>query len=152
MDQFKKFPTVMRGVEQVYPNVLPGTPIFANSVVAGNLVFVSGQTALDNETGLCLSNDIREQMEVTMTHLKQALEEAGSDMEHMVRMLIILSDMKNYFPMRVAEQEFYRKHCPSLLENPPASTVFAPAEMARREFLVEIECVGYIPEEKRDRE
>ena len=151
MDRFEKFPCYAHGVKQVYPNVAPGTPIFANSVVAGNLVFVSGQTALDPETGLCLSNDITEQMEVTMTHLKQALEEAGSDMEHLARMLIILSDMKNYFPMRVAEQDFYRRNCPSLLENPPASTVFAPAEMARREFLVEIECVGYIPEENRDK-
>ncbi|MGI5971383.1 MAG: RidA family protein [Oscillospiraceae bacterium] len=145
-ENFRKIPCMRGGVAQVYPNVRKNTPIFANSVIAGNLVFVSGQTALDDETGFCIDTTIQGQMETVMTHLKQALEEAGSSLEYMIKNTIILSDIKNYFAMRAAEQDFYRRHAPSLLENPPASTVFQAAAMARPEFLVEIEAVGYIKE------
>jgi len=145
MEGFKKYPYVKCGVKQVYPNVQPGGPLFANSVVAGNLVFVSGQTAVDPNTGICTTTTIQEQMEICMSNIKFALEEAGSSMEYMARMLIILKDMKDYHAMRLAEQNFYKKHAPSLLEDPPGSTVFSPGHMAKDEFLVEIEVTGYIP-------
>jgi len=148
VEKFKKYPAYMKGRKLAYPEAAPFSPIFANAVRAGDLLFIAGQTAIDPETGFCLTRDMHEQMYAVMTRIQEALEEAGSDMEHLASMTIILADMRDYFVMRQAEQDFYRDHCPSLLESPPASTVFSPAEMARREFMVEVSAVGYIPEGK----
>jgi len=46
------------------------------------------------------------------------------------------------------ELEYYRKHAPLLLEQPPASTCIAPASLAMPEFLIEIEVYAVISREK----
>ena len=44
-DTVKYYPFKIGGVEQIYPNVNPGTPKYAAAVVVGNLAFLSGMTA-----------------------------------------------------------------------------------------------------------
>lgn len=138
----QKYPYVLKGVPQVCPNVSKETPLFSNAVAVGDLVFVSGQTALDNETGLCLTNTIQDQMWVVMTKLEKALAEAGSSLENMVQNFIMLKEMKDYPVMRATMQEYYSQHAPSLLEAPPGSTVIQGAALARPYYLVEIEAIG----------
>ena len=41
--------------------------------------------------------------------------------------------------MRKTELEYYQKHAPRLVEEPPASTFLQPASLARPEFLVEVD-------------
>jgi len=140
----KKYPTIIRGVEQKIPNVVPGTPIYASAVVVDNLVFVSGMTAQTFEEGNCLTYTAHDQTIVCLTKLKKVLEESGSCLENLVRTLVMFVDMKDYPVVRAAELEFYREHAPSLLEAPPGSTVFQAAALARPEFLVEIEAIAVV--------
>jgi 2-iminobutanoate/2-iminopropanoate deaminase len=42
------------------------------------------------------------------------------------------------------EVEFYLKHAPYLVENPPASTLIVPDSLARPEFLIEMDVIGVI--------
>ena len=140
----KKYPNVIRGVEQKYPNVPPGTPIYAKSVVVDNLIFVSGMTAQSFEEGNCLTYTAHDQTIVCLEKLKQTLEEAGSCLENLVRTLILFVDMKDYPVVRAAELEFYKEHAPSLLDAPPGSTVLQAAALARPEFLVEIEAIAVV--------
>jgi len=134
----------IRGVKQVYPNVPPGTPIYAKTVVVGNLIFVSGMTAQDVETGKVLVHDIAGQMVVVLDKVKPALEEAGSSMNNIVKTLMLLKDLKDYQVMRKTELEYYLKHAPLLVEQPPASTFLQPASLARPEFLVEMDVIAVV--------
>ncbi len=146
-DKVKYYPFYIGGVKQVYPNVHPGTPKYASAVVVGNLVFLSGMTAQDTKTGACLTDMISDQMLVCLDKVKAALEEVGSRMENIVKTLILLKDVKDYQMMRKTELEYYQKHAPRLVEEPPASTFMQPASLARPEFLVEIDVIAVL---KRD--
>ncbi len=140
----KKYPCIIKGVEQKFPNVTPGTPIYANAVVVDNLIFVSGMTAQSFEDGACLTNTAQDQTIMCYTKLKQVLENAGSSLENLVRTLILFKDMKDYPVVRATELEFFKKHAPSLVDAPPASTVLQAAALARPEFLVEVEAIAVL--------
>ena len=142
--EIKKNLCTINGVVQKYPNVAPGTPIYANSVVVGGVVYVSGMTAQEPSNGGCTTNTMQDQMWVAMTKLKNALEVAGSDLEHMFKTFIMLKDIKDYPVMRATELKFYQEHCPALVGNPPASTILQAGSLARPEFLVEIECMAVV--------
>jgi enamine deaminase RidA (YjgF/YER057c/UK114 family) len=86
-------------------------------------------------------------MGVCLDKVKAALEEVGSRMENIVKTLILLKDVKDYQMMRKTELEYYQKHAPRLVEEPPASTFMQPASLARPEFLVEIDVIAVL---KRD--
>jgi 2-iminobutanoate/2-iminopropanoate deaminase len=143
-EKVKYYPFYIGGVKQVHPNVHPGTPKYASAVVVGNLVFLSGMTAQDTKTGACLTDTISQQMVVCLDKVKAALEEAGSCMENIVKTLILLKDVKDYQMMRKTELEYYQKHAPRLVEEPPASTFMQPAALARPEFLIEIDVIAVL--------
>ena len=128
----KTFPLRYAGVKQRY----------ASCVVAGDLVFCSGMTGRSLETGEVSSDDIAGQMVTALDNVKAALEEAGSSMEDIVKVVIYLKDMKDYQAMRNTEYEYYQKHCPSLLDEPPASTVIQVVSLARPRVLVEVDVVA----------
>ena len=140
----KHYPNYIGGVKQVYPNVAEGRGIFARSVVAGNLIFISGMTGADLETGKVTSDDFKEQMLVALDKIRMAMEETGSSMNNIIKTLILLKDLNDYPSMRKTELEYYQKHAPFLIQEPPASTVFQPVSLARPEFLIEIEVVGVL--------
>ena len=143
----KHYPFYIGGVKQVFPNVHPGTPKYASAVVVDNLVFLSGMTAQETETGACLTDTVADQMVVCLDKVKAALEEVGSSMENIVKTLIFLKDVKDYQIMRKAELEYYQKHAPRLVEEPPASTFLQPASLARPEFLVEVDVTAVLSRE-----
>lgn len=115
---------------------------FARSVVVGDLVFCSGMSGRTMETGDVSSDDVKEQMLVALDKVRAALEEAGSSMDHIVKTVIYLKDVKDYDLMRATEYEYYQKYAPGLVEEPPASTFMQPASLARASMLVEIDVVA----------
>jgi len=140
----KYYPFYIAGVKQVYPNVHPGTPKYASAVVVDNLVFLSGMTAQDTKTGACLTDTIADQMIVCLDKVRTALEEVGSSLENIVKTLILLKEVKDYQIMRKTELEYYQKHAPRLVDEPPASTFMQPAALARPEFLVELDVIAVL--------
>jgi 2-iminobutanoate/2-iminopropanoate deaminase len=143
----KHYPFYIAGVKQVYPNVHPGTPKYASAVVVDNLVFLSGMTAQDTKTGACLTDTIADQMIVCLDKVRAALDEVGSCMENIIKTLILLKDVKDYQIMRKTELEYYQKHAPRLVDEPPASTFMQPAALARPEFLVELDVIAVVSRE-----
>ena len=142
--EVKHYPFYIGGVKQTYPNVNAGTPKYASAVVVDNIVFLSGMTAQETDTGACLTDTVSDQMVVCLDKVKTALEEVGSNMENIVKTLIFLKDVKDYQMMRKTELEYYQKHAPRLVEEPPASTFLQPASLARPEFLVEVDVVAVV--------
>jgi enamine deaminase RidA (YjgF/YER057c/UK114 family) len=65
-------------------------------------------------------------------------------MENIIKTLILFKDMKDYQIMRKTELEYYQKHAPRLVEDPPASTVLQAAALARPEFLIELDVTAVI--------
>ena len=140
----KYYPLKVGGVERKYPDVHAGAGKYAAAMVVGNLVFLSGMTAESEYDGSCLAATIEEQVTICLDRVRQHLEEVGSSLENVVKDLIILKDVKHYQRMRSTELAYYQKHAPRLVREPPASTIFQPAELGRPEFLVKWEVVAVV--------
>ena len=139
----KFYPAYWGGKKLAYPNVPAESPKFANSVVAGNLNFVSGCQGQNDETVKVETVVFEEQMWIALDKVRHCMEEAGSSMNNVIKTLILLTELDNYPRMRKTELEYYQKYAPMLVENPPAST-FMQVGLAKPDFLVEIDVVGVV--------
>jgi 2-iminobutanoate/2-iminopropanoate deaminase len=126
-----------------YSHVAPEAPKFSRSVVVDNLIFVSGCQGQNDEIQSVETNVFEEQMVIALDKIRRAMEEVGSSMNNIVKTLILLKNIDDYPRMRKTELEYYQKHAPLLVENPPASTIMHVG-LGRPEFLIEIEVIGVI--------
>ncbi|MDR7511085.1 MAG: RidA family protein [Armatimonadota bacterium] len=70
---------------------------YSQGVVAGGLVFCSGQIAIDPATGEMVgASDVREQARRVMENLKAVLEAAGSSLARVVKTTIYLTDLQDF--------------------------------------------------------
>ena len=119
---------------------------YSNSVVVGNLVFLAGQTPTDPDTARVETDIFEEQMIMTLQNLRAVLEETGSSLENLVKTYMLLPNPENCAAMRKIELEYYQKYAPQLVDEPPASTVIHPLNLATPKYLIEIDAIAFIPE------
>jgi len=142
-EKVKNYPEYWGGKKLNYPNVSAESPKFSRSVVAGNLIFISGCQG-QNDDKVKLETDVfEEQMVIALDKVRHAMEEAGSSMNNVIKTLMLLKNLDDYPRMRKTELEYYQQHAPFLVENPPAST-FMQVNLAKPGFLVEIDVVGVV--------
>lgn len=108
--------------------------LFSPAIVAGELVFTSGQIGVDPKTGQIVEGGIAEQTEQVFRNLAAVLEAAGSSTEHILKATVFLADMADYNGMN----ELYRKHFKG---NPPARTTVQVAALPRN-ARIEIEAIA----------
>lgn len=129
--------------KKTYPMIYGGQPQkFAQSVVAGDFVFLSGSSGRTSKDGEVSSTDPKEQVKVALTKIKNAVETAGSSMDNIVKVQILVKDMQDYAAIKEAEFEFYKEHAPGLYAEPPASTVWQVASLSKPDMLVEFDMIA----------
>lgn len=69
---------------------------YSQAIVTGNLVFTSGQIAINPQSGAVEATTIEEQTEQVCKNLSAVLEEAGSSLEKVVKTTCYLSDMADF--------------------------------------------------------
>ncbi|MEQ8996376.1 MAG: RidA family protein [Coleofasciculus sp. B1-GNL1-01] len=105
----------------------------------GELIFVAGQIPLDPKTGEIIGeNDIAKQTEQAMANVAAILEEAGVQMQDIVKTTVFLSDMNNFAAMNQVYARYFDE------ASAPAR---ACVEVSRlpKDVLVEIECIAIVP-------
>ena len=107
---------------------------YSQAVVAGGLVFASGQIPLDPSTGQFVEGGIAEQTEQVLRNLSKVLEAAGTDLSRVVKTTVFLADMNDFAAMN----EVYGRHFS--LEPPARSTV--QAARLPRDARVEIDLIA----------
>jgi enamine deaminase RidA (YjgF/YER057c/UK114 family) len=142
-EKVKFYPAYWGGKKLAYPSVPPEGPKFAASVVAGNLIFVSGCQGQNDETVRVETDVFEEQMIIALDKVRKCMEEAGSSMDNVIKTSMLLKRREDYPAMRRTEFEYYQMHAPMLVEDPPASTVMIVG-LGRPEYLIEIEVVGVV--------
>jgi 2-iminobutanoate/2-iminopropanoate deaminase len=70
---------------------------YNQAVEAGNMLFISGQVAINPKNGNIEANDIFEETHLVMHNLRAILHAAGLDFKNVVKTTIFLTDM-NMFP------------------------------------------------------
>ena len=69
----------------------------------GNLVFLSGQAAIDEQGAVVGVDDFDSQAAQTFANIGRVLEAAGSSMEQIVKVTIYLTDMDNFAKISSSE-------------------------------------------------
>ncbi|WP_028933338.1 RidA family protein [Pseudonocardia spinosispora] len=113
------------------------------AVVANGTVYVRGQVGQDLETSESVGiGDAAAQAEQAMSNIAVLLEEAGSRLEHLVKLTIYLIDPRYREPVyRTVGRWTKGVH--------PISTGLVVSGLARPEWLCEIDAIAVIPEDTR---
>jgi len=112
----------------------PGVPL-SPAVVFKDLVFVSGQPGYKGDFELA-KDDFGAQMRQSMDNLKALLEEAGSSMEKVLKVTVIVTKQEFFAEMNEIYKSYF-KH-----QNYPARTTIV-AGFGDPDFLVEVECIAH---------
>ena len=106
---------------------------YSQAKVVGNLVFTSGQIAIDPATGNVDAVTIEEQTHQVCKNLKNLLEAAGSDISKAVKTVCFLKNMSDF----AAFNEIYGEYFTSK----PARSCVAAKELPK-DVLVEVEVIA----------
>src|SRR5690348_5651823 len=110
---------------------------YSPGVIAGNLVFVSGQAGREPGTGR-LAPDVTRQTEQVLKNIATILEAAGSGLQHLVRCGVFLVDMTEFPKMNEVYARTFGAHR-------PARTTVEVSGLPGEGLLVEIDAVAVVP-------
>jgi len=86
---------------------------YSQAVVAGGVVYASGQIPLDPKTGEVERGDVGAQTHRVFRNLRAVLQAAGSDLDHVLRCTVYLSDMADFGTVNGIYAEYFGDHRPA---------------------------------------
>ncbi|MCC6186319.1 MAG: RidA family protein [Chitinophagaceae bacterium] len=86
---------------------------YNQAVQMGNLLFVSGQIALDPKDGSLFVGDIAQETEIVMNNLKAILTEAGMDFSNIIKTSIFLMDMGKFSEVNEVYARYFTNNYPA---------------------------------------
>jgi 2-iminobutanoate/2-iminopropanoate deaminase len=103
----------MTALTPVFAERLP-SPVgpYSPGIVAGNLVFVSGQAGRDPQTGI-VPDDVEAQTEQALRNVAAILDAAGSSLSHVIRCGVFLVDMREFQQMNAVYARVFGNHRPA---------------------------------------
>jgi len=107
---------------------------YNQAVEANGFLFVSGQIAINPQSGKLISGGIKEQTNQVLANIKAILNEAGCDVKDIVKMSCSLSDMNSSPIMNEVYSEFFT-------EKHPARALFEVSKLPLG-ALIEIETIA----------
>lgn len=123
-------------MEKIYtPNAPEAIGPYSQAAVCGNIVFTSGQIAIDPKSGDLVAGDITAQTEQVMKNLSAVLEAAGSSFDKAIKTTCFLSDIGDFAKFN----EVYGKY----FSSKPARSCVAVKALPKN-ALVEVEVIAKI--------
>jgi enamine deaminase RidA (YjgF/YER057c/UK114 family) len=106
----------------------------------GRIVWLRGQCPQELDTAVNIdSHDPVEQTHKVMQNIRQLIEEAGGQMEHLVKVVVYITDVRH-------REAVYRTMGEYIRGVHPVSTGLVVQALARPEWLVEIDATAVIPD------
>jgi 2-iminobutanoate/2-iminopropanoate deaminase len=107
---------------------------YSQAIVAGDLIFCSGQIPLDPANGQLVEGDVVVQTRRVLDNLSAVIAAAGSSLEHVVKTTIFLQDMNDFQAVNAIYSEYFGTE-------PPARSTVQVARLPR-DVRVEIEAIA----------
>lgn len=86
---------------------------YNQAVQYGNMLFVSGQIALDPKDGSLFAGDIAMETEIVMNNIKAILTEAGMDFSNIIKTSIFLMDMGKFTTVNEVYARYFTDNFPA---------------------------------------
>jgi enamine deaminase RidA (YjgF/YER057c/UK114 family) len=126
----------------INPESLPKPSGFAHGMLAGNTVFLGGQTALDKDMNI-VPGGIVEQFTQAFSNVLTTLREAGGQPEDLVNVTIYLTDVDDYMANGREIGRIWRDMAGSQY---PAMAGIGVTRLWQKEALIEIQGIAVIPQ------
>lgn len=110
---------------------------YSQGIIADNMLYASGQIAIDPANGEIKGTDIAAQTEQVMKNIGAILQEAGCDYANVVKTTCFLADMADF----AVFNEIYGKYFPQK----PARSCVAVKTLPKN-VLCEVEVIAYLGE------
>lgn len=107
---------------------------YSQAIQLGDMLYCSGQIAIDPKTGQVVTGDIKAQTEQVMKNIEAVLAAADMKFSNVVKTTIFLTSMGDFTTVN----EIYGRHFP---QNPPARSTVAVAALPKG-VNVEIEVIA----------
>ena len=120
-------------VQYLVPAGAPAGMPFSPAVRVGTLLYLSGQLGTDS-TNKLVAGGIEAETRQVLTNIKRLLEANGSDMDHVVKCLVMLADIGEWARMNTVYVTFFPVH-------KPARSAFGATGLALGGRL-EVECIA----------
>jgi enamine deaminase RidA (YjgF/YER057c/UK114 family) len=117
-----------------------GEPIshYTDAVRWGDLLFMSGVVATDEEWNLIGGDDPTKQARALFVNMGMILKAAGARPEDVLKVTVYLTDVDDRTSVDIARKEFFGPHR-------PASTLIEVSRLAHPRWKVEVDAVAGIP-------
>lgn len=107
---------------------------YSQATLANGILYVSGQIALDAESGNLVNDSIESETHKVMQNLQAILSEAGMDFSNVLKCTIFVKDLNNFGKIN----EIYGSYFTS---NPPARETVEVSRLPK-DVNVEISCIA----------
>ena len=126
---------VSNGVKAIHTDKAPkAIGPYSQAIVAGDLIFCSGQIPTDPSTGEFVAGGIKEQTARIFKNLEEVLRAAGVGLDAVVSVNVYLRDMKDFKDMNEVYAGVFGAH-------KPARATVGVSELPKN-ALVEISCIA----------
>ncbi len=109
----------------------------AQAYRVGDLIFVSGQTAISLDGAIVGAGDFDAQAAQTFENLAAVLRAGGSDLSKVVKVTIFLKDMSNFGKIVALREKYFTPPY-------PADTIVEITSLALPELEIEIEAIALV--------
>jgi 2-iminobutanoate/2-iminopropanoate deaminase len=109
---------------------------YSQAIVANGFVFCSGQIGLDPESDK-IADSVEDQTHQVMKNLQAVLEEAGTDLEHVIKTTIFIKDMGNFAQINEIYASYFKK-------NKPARSTVEVSKLPKGTPLIEIDAIALV--------
>ena len=98
----------------IYTDKAP-SPIgpYSQAIMAGNMLYISGQIALDAATNKIIKGSIKDETRQIMDCINHILEAAGMTFDNVVKTTIFLKDMNSFVQVNEAYGAYFTKDFPA---------------------------------------
>jgi len=86
---------------------------YSQGIVAGQMVFVSGQLGMDPKTTELVGEDLESQARQALANLKQIVIASGCELTDIVAVDVFLTDMNDFVAFNAIYSEYFSEHKPA---------------------------------------
>lgn len=86
---------------------------YSQAIEVNGLVYASGQIPIDPATGAFVPGGIKEQTQQSLKNASAILQQAGTDMAHVVKTTVYLADIADFAAMNEVYATFFQEPYPA---------------------------------------
>lgn len=114
----------------------PAIGPYTQAVLSGDFIFISGQIPIDPASQELVVGNIELQTETVLNHIRSIVEEAGLNLDKVVKTTVYLTDLKEFPEMNSVYSRFFK-------ESPPARATVQVSSLPKG-AKIEIEAIASV--------